>query len=242
MAELERLLGFMSSWDRQAALKKYRGMFAARSDEAALIEELGTPTKLAIELAASYVPSRPPSALAEALLQCPVELEDLLRDPGALAADLLAPPPAAEPAPKPETWSFEEAPPAEEQPEADAPEAEPEPSRSRLRTGALICYLIPAIVIGLPVTVLLVCVGLPFLVSGAGLIFTAALQAMQFIGSLRLVSDVLMVIGSSLIVCAVGLALCWLGLWLSMELCWLWAGKALVGLGKRLCLRKEAAQ
>ena len=38
LAELDRLLGFMSSWDRQAALKKYRAMFAACADEQALID------------------------------------------------------------------------------------------------------------------------------------------------------------------------------------------------------------
>ena len=231
----------MSSWDRQTAIKKYRMMFAAKQDAAALIEELGTPTKLAIELAADYVPSRPPSALALALQECPVELEDLLRDPGALAADLLeiAAEQAQEQAPQPETWVLEA--PKQEPVESPETEAEAEPARSRLKVGVLICYLIPAVVIGLPIAVLLVCIGIPFLAGGAGLIFTAALQAMQFIGHLRLVSDVLMTIGAALVVCAVGLTLCWFGLWLSMELCWLWVGKALVGLGRRLCLRKEAA-
>ena len=225
----------MSSWDRQAALKKYRTMFAASPDEAALIEELGTPTKVAIDLAASYVPSRPPSALAQALQECPVALEDLLRDPGALAADLLeAAPEAAEL--KPETWLFDM---AEEEPAAPEPE---EAEETRPRTGALIAYLVPAVVIGLPIAILLVCVGLPFLAGGAGLIFTAALQAMQFIAHLRLVSDVLLVAGGALVLCAVGLLLCWFGIWLSMELCWLWVGKALVGLGRRLYLGKEAAE
>ena len=74
MAELDRLLGFMSSWDRQAALRKYRALFAASVDEEALMDELGTPTKVAIELAASYVPTRPPSALALALEECPVDI------------------------------------------------------------------------------------------------------------------------------------------------------------------------
>ena len=243
MAELDRLLGFMSSWDRQDALKKYRAMFAASADEQALMEELGTPTKQAIELAATYVPTRPPSALAQALEECPVALEDLLRDPNALAADLTAPLPAAEAdpeAPKPETWVFDAAPepPAAKETET---EAAPEPPRSRIKAGALAAYLVPAIVIGLPVAVLLVCLGLPFLGAGAALIFTAALQALRFVGQLRLVSDMLLTVGTALVAGAVGLLLCWFGLWLSMELCWLWVGKALTGLGRRLCLREEAA-
>lgn len=241
MAELDRLLGFMSSWDRQAALKKYRALFAAAEDEAALIEQLGTPTKLAIDLAAAYVPTRPPSALAQALSQCPVALEDLLRDPGALAADLSAP--ADADAPQPETWSFgqESLPLDPAEPEVD-PEPEETPTRSRVKVGALIAYLIPAIVIGLPIAAALVCIGLPFIAAGAALIFTSVLQALRIIGLLRLVSDMLLTGGAALIVCAVGLLLCWLGLWISLELCWLWVGRALVGLGRRLCVREEAAQ
>ena len=239
MAELDRLLGFMSSWDRQAALKKYRALFAASADEEALMDELGTPTKVAIELAASYVPTRPPSALAQALEQCPVALEDLLRDPGALAADLSS---AASDALAPETWVFEQTA-IEVAPEAPQEEDAPEmPTRSRVKPGALAAYLVPAIVIGLPVAVALVCIGLPFLAAGAALIFTAVLQALRFIGQLRLVSDMLLTGGAALIACGVGLALCWFGLWLSMELCWLWVGRALTGLGRRLCLREEAAQ
>ncbi len=244
LAELDRLLGFMSSWDRQNALRKYRTLFAASADEQALIEELGTPTKVAIDLAASYVPTRPPSALAQALAECPVALEDLLRDPNALAADLLDPdpaPPADPDAPQPETWVFEPEP-------VSAPEADPEPAvaedappRGRVRVAALIAYLIPAVVIGLPIAVVLICIGLPFLGAGAALIVTAIVQALRVIAALRLVSDILLTVGAALIACGVGIALCWLGLWISTKLCWLWVGRALTGLGRRLCLRREAA-
>ena len=236
MAELDRLLGFMSSWDRQAALKKYRALFAASDDEQALMDELGTPTKVAIELASSYVPTRPPSALAQALQECPVALDDLLRDPGALAADLNELPSEDESELKPETWIFDM---VEPEPETDAVPAVP--TRLRLQTGALIAYLIPAIVIGLPIALLLVCIGLPFLAAGAGLIVTAVQQALSFFAQLRLISDMLLTLGAMLVACGVGLALCWFGLWLSMELCWLWVGKALIGLGRRLCMREEAA-
>ena len=96
--------------------------------------------------------------------------------------------------------------------------------------------------IGLPIAAVLVCIGLPFIAAGAALIFTSVLQTLRIIGLLRLVSDMLLTGGAALIVCAVGLLLCWLGLWISMELCWLWVGKALTGLGRRLCVREEAAQ
>ena len=235
----------MSSWDRQDALTKYRAMFASCADEEALMEDLGTPTKLAISLAATYVPTPSPSALAAALKQCPVALEDMLRDPGILAADLNAPEPAPEDAPKPETWVFESAPaPAAEtlpEPEETPEEAETPAAEMRVRGGALAAYLIPAILIGLPIAVALVCLGLPFLCGGAALIGASVYEALQVFGSLTLVSDMLLVGGATLLACAVGLLLAWFGLWLSMELCWLWVGRALVGLGKRLCLREEAA-
>ena len=238
----------MSSWDRQDALIKYRAMFASCADEEALMEELGTPTKLAISLAATYVPSPSPSALAAALMQCPVALEDMLRDPGILAADLNVPEPEPEDAPKPETWVFDSAPAPVEEPAPapepdDAPAAAEElpPAEKRVRGGALAAYLVPAILIGLPIAVALVCLGLPFLCGGAALIGTSVYEALQVFGSLTLVSDMLLVGGATLLACAVGLLLAWFGLWLSMELCWLWVGRALVGLGKRLCLREEAA-
>ena len=245
MAELDRLLGFMSSWDRQAALKKYQAMFAASADEEALIEELGTPTKLSVELAAAYVPSPSPSALALALEQCPVALEDMLRDPGVLAADLTEPePPAPETAGlKPETWVFEQMELTETEPAPEAPAAQAcdTPPRRVVKGGALALYLIPAIVIGLPVAVVLVCLGIPFLAAGAATVFAAVLAALRIFGHLHLVSDMFLTGGAALVACAVGLLLSWFGLWLSMELCWLWVGKALTGLGRKLCVREEAA-
>ncbi len=240
----------MSSWDRQDAINKYRARFAACADEEALIEELGTPTKLAIDLAASYVPTRSPSMLAAALTRCPVELEDMLRDPGVLAADLSVPetPDVPDDAPKPETWVFDSAPAPVEEPAPapepdDAPAAAEElpPAEKRVRGGTLAAYLVPAILIGLPIAVLLVCLGLPFLCGGAALIFSVIYEGMQVFPSLTLVSDMLLTGGAMLLACGVGLLLAWFGLWLSMELCWLWVGKALTGLGKRLCLREEAA-
>ena len=244
----------MSSWDRYDALKKYQALFDAAADEQALIEELGTPTKLAIDLAASYVPTPSPSSLANALTQCPVALEDMLRAPGAPAATLDEPEPEAEAdeTPKPETWVFESAPEPETAPEAAAeaaPEAAPEPELQwgtpaaparRVRGGALAAYLVPAIVIGLPVAVVLVCLGLPFLCGGGALIYAAVHELLKVLGSLTLVSDMLLTGGMTLLLCAFGLGLAWFGLWLSIQLCWVWVN-ALCSLGRRLCVREEAA-
>ena len=199
----------MSSWDRQAVLEKYEALFDAAEDPDALTEELGTPTRLAIELARTYVPSPPPAAVTPAA-------------PDADAEEI------------PEQFSIAL------EPDKPAPEEAPE-LVERTRIGALIAYLIPAIVIGLPITAVLVCIGLPFLAAGGAVVFSAVKGALTAVAALSLVSDILLTVGAALVLCAVGLLLFWLGLWLIMELCWLWVGKALVPLGRKLCVKKEAA-
>lgn len=64
----------MSSWDRQATLEKYSALFDSCESEEALLEELGTPTKQAIELARSYVPT-PPPVREEAVPAAPAEAQ-----------------------------------------------------------------------------------------------------------------------------------------------------------------------
>ena len=213
MAELEKLLGFMSSWDRQDALKQYAALFDEAEDEEALIEKLGTPTKQAIELARSYVPSPAPAPKAEP--ETPAEAESAEEVPEQISWDL---------DPEPET----------------SEEAAPVTVR-KLSGGVLAAYLVPAIVIGLPVTVLLVCIGLPFLAAGAALITAAVKEALTVIAALSLVSDILLTAGAALALCALGLVLCWLGLWISMELCYLWTAKVVVALGKKLCVKEVSA-
>ena len=209
MSELNRLLGFMSSWDRKAALREYTAMFASCEDAEALMEELGTPTRLAFQLAGTYVPTPPPA-------------------PSDTAAEE-----SGEEAPQQIAWDL-----------SPEPEQEfaPLPPVKQLKTGALVAYLIPAVIIGLPVAVLLICLGLPFLASGAGVAAAAVVSALQAVAVLTLVSDILLVIGGALILCALGLLLCWLGLWISMELCWLWTDKVLVALGRKLCVKEVPAK
>ena len=66
----------MSSWDRDATIVRYERMFMTARDPEALMEELGTPTKIAVELARDYVPSPPPeedAAWTKPLSQYPLE-------------------------------------------------------------------------------------------------------------------------------------------------------------------------
>ena len=208
MSELNRLLGFMSSWDRKAALKEYTAMFASCEDADALMEELGTPTRLAFRLAGTYVPTPPP------------ELPDVAEAAGEADVQQIE-------------WDLSG--------EAE-PEELPQPVEKRVKKGALAAYLIPAIIIGLPVAVLLICLGLPFLAVGAGLVVTVVLSALAVVSVLTLVSDILLAVGAALVLCALGLLLFWLGLWISMELCWLWTDKVLVALGRKLCVKEVPAK
>lgn len=224
MTELRRLLSFMSSWDREAALEHYGAMLAESEDPEALMEALGTPTKLAIELARAYVPSPAPEP------EPAPELTD---------EDWTRPETGAEPEP---TIFAEDVPEQihwELDPEPEAAEA---PTQQVLRGGALAGYLIPAVVIGLPVAVLLICLGLPFILGGGALVIGAVQQALKMLPLLPLISDILLTVGGALCACAVGLLLCWLGLWLSMELCWLWVDKVLLALGRKLCVKEVPVQ
>lgn len=55
--ELDRLLAFMTEHDHQATLDKYKAMLFATDNEFDMMEALGTPQKLAVNLAKDYMPS-----------------------------------------------------------------------------------------------------------------------------------------------------------------------------------------
>lgn len=219
-------MGFMSSWDRQAVLQQYEARFASARNVEALIEELGSPTVVAIELARTYVPSAPPSSMGALRREALETIAEVRGERLAAEAEAMT----EEPEETALAWDTAE---AEEAP------AKPAKKPSRVKAGALVAYLFPAVIIGLPVTVVLVCVGLPFLITGAAAIAAAVLFVLRAVAVLSLVSDVLLLCGGALGVGAVGLLVAWFGLWLSMELAYLWIAKVLVALGEKLCLKKE---
>ena len=218
LAELEKLLGFMSSWDRQAAMARYAARFDEGGDDEAVIESLGTPTRVAFVLAQDYVPSPPPAPAAP--------------DPAAELEQTLA--------------GFDEnAPaPAEIVTAPAEPEEEPAPAGPRLRRkpGATAAWCAGSVVIGLPVAVLLVCLGIPFLAAGVGTVYYALRTALAMLASLRLIYDMLLVIGGGLAACALGLLLAWFGVRLSLQLGWLWIGRVIFGLGRKVCTEEVDGQ
>ena len=266
----------MASRDRERVLADYAAKFDACSDTEALVKLLGTPTKVAIDLAMHYAPAESPvsedAAAAEASEEPPVETLETAVLPevpeftlGEALSDVdfsLAEPAAAEPASEsePEPVSVPEpAPVSVSEPEPEPiPEAKPEPAPVRpvspakpkpakakkapLSPGGLILFLILLLLIGIPVTVAALCVGLPFLAGGAGLIALAIPFALRAISALKLIADLLLVFGSSLAASAVGLLLAAFGLWLSLTLAWLWLDKVVLPLGRRLCRKKEVPE
>ena len=61
IAELNQLLFYMTPWDKAEALKNVNKQFAEAENEAELLDELGTPMKLAVTLHRSYEPTPEPT-------------------------------------------------------------------------------------------------------------------------------------------------------------------------------------
>lgn len=251
MAELKKLLGFMSSWDREATLDRYEAMFDEGGDPETVMEKLGSPTKVAVELAQDYVSSRPPGEavdrdvpeievisleqlLAEedtglSLDPAPfpvetVEIETLASNEEAEVLTTPAPVEGERPEPAPVTPSVWD---------------KPAPEQADGGTVPPFFYAL-AVVIGLPVTLVLFCAGVPFMVSGAVIIVRTIGTVPGLFASFALLSDVLLVAGAGLIRLALGLLLVWLGAWISLTLCRLWIFRLILPFFRRIRKGKGA--
>lgn len=231
MAELSKLLGFMSSWDRQAVLDKYNSLFDEAGDEVALIKMLGSPTHLAINLANSYVPT-----------PAPEKKEEEKKEPSPFAE-------FEEPSVQPDGGKTEEAaeataviPTVPEIAECGPEPADAPVSRRKLRPLGLVASILFGLVIGVPVAVVLVLVGVPVLALGGSIIGLDVFVVMELVGVLTMISDILVVIGAALLIAALGLLLFWFGLWLSISLGRLWIGGAMLGLGRKMSYKKEESE
>jgi hypothetical protein len=240
MAELARLLGFMSSWDRQAVLAEYAKKIEYCPDPDKLVEMLGTPTKVAIDLAQNYVPTPPPAPIGQS---APAETEEApagAAEPPAPTGDAESPAPAAEtvPAPAAETVPA----PAAEPPAPAAAEPPRQPVKKPLRPfGVVLCVLL-GLLLALPVALLALCLGIPFLTAGVGLVGALVSFLLHTVPQLGLISDILLVSGCGLVGTGLGLLLAAFGLWLSLTLAVLWIEKVMLPVGRRLARGKEAAE
>jgi len=221
MAELSKLLGFMSAWDRRDTLQKYDALFDEAPDTEEFIASVGSPTKLAISLAANYVPSPPPASI-------PVDPEEAEEAEHLAEENTEIAPVEGE-----ETALYQE--------EEEAIEKVPSQPAKRVRFFGLLFSFIFTLVIGIPVALMLICIGLPFIVGGLGLGAGIVWAALAAIPMLTLFSDILAFLGAGLVLLAIALLLFWFGLWLSFELGYLWIGGVVLRLGRALTYKKEVA-
>ncbi len=227
MAELAKLLGFMSAWDRTDTLQKYEAIIDSSPDFEELVATIGTPTKLAISLAMDYVPSPAPVSI-------PVEAEEEIAEE--VQVDF---PEISAQGTESEASPFlitEDAPEAEEETEVI-----PQRPARKVRFFGLLASVIFTIIIGIPIALVLICIGLPFVVGGLGLGAGIIWGALSAIPMLALFSDILAVLGAGLVLLALSLLLFWFGLWLSFELGYLWIGGVILRLGRALTYKKEVA-
>lgn len=280
LVELSRLLGFMSAWDRETELDKYKAMFDESENEDEVIASLGSPTQLAISIAREYVPSpRPepedtedePAPEPEAVVEFipepeengpetasfpapesvpeptfeadgeefkPEETDPVFDTDAALEPNMLS---ALENSGKSESLQVEpeDAVPAEYM---EMEEESPAPSRRKARPVALVFYIIASVIIGLPIALILILIGVPFLLLGGGVIVGAIYAAAHIIPALSMFSDVFLVAGTGLGIAGIGLLIAWFGFWVSIELGCAWIGGVIFRLGGKLCFKKEAPE
>ena len=255
MAELNKLLAFMSSWDRQATLDRYEAMFDEGGDPEEVMERLGSPTKVAVDLAKDYISSRPPGEAIdrdEPEIEV-ISLEQLLAEEDAGVSLTVDPLPAEAPdSPAPAEAGVPAAPVIEEMPEL-IPDRPDEPGQSALKPPVWVppatetkggvplkIFWVLAVLIGLPVAIALFCVGLIFPVAGVVIIMHTVKIIPALFSSFNLLSDVLLTAGAGVILLALGLLLIWFGLWLGLTLCRLWVFELVMPLGSRIRNRKGA--
>ena len=222
----------MSAWDREAMLERYKRQFGGRMSDEEVIETLGSPTQAAINIARNYVPSPRPEtwgddAAEEDMPALPEEtgrvfdgadeLPPEVRGAGGTRADMLITP----------------------EPEEEEEKPRPVGSKRRIRPAALIIYILVSLVIGLPVTLLLIAAGTPLMALGGGMAAGAVYACLRLILRLSMVSDMLLMGGAALVLVGLGLLVFWLGLWISISLGRVWIGGVIIRLGDKLCRRRE---
>lgn len=127
LAELAQLLYYMTAWDRDAALAKYTKLFEERDNDFAVIQELGSPMKLAVTLSRSYEASPEPAEdAAEQESPAPAE-ETPAEVPEAVSAET-SPEPAqtTEETPEPAKEESTESPAEKSAEPVSEPETQPE--------------------------------------------------------------------------------------------------------------------
>lgn len=229
LAELQRLLVFMTDEDRELAIRRFGDIFdaAGPEGEAALAERLGSPTKSAIGLSRGYEPG-----IIKNLPEAPGEEEkkaSLTRTVGDPWGDLptfetpvlgdkseAVPAPGADSVPEKEN-------PISPEPEPPAPTQKDDEDMGEwdrpmpLGLGISLLTLI-LIAIGLPVAAVFLALMAVCTAPGAAVVFGAYLLAVGGLWCLTYIADALLLFGAAFLVLAVGLIVLWGGIWLCSRL------------------------
>ena len=239
MAELSRLLTFVQKEDKPAILQHYNELLDNAEDEQALLDEFGSPTKLAVTISRGYKredyslstfredekPVRPEQE--EAPAEPYAEVINEIKQEETQAA------PAVEEAP-----AAEEEIPAESTAEIPAIADEKPQVSYKTNAALLILYLIFAIPIGIAVYAALTAVVL--IVLAVGLILATlgvSLIGFAFSSLLTVLADSLLIFGAALVLLAFAVILLWLAVWLCI-VGYRGVFRGLRGLGRKICVKE----
>lgn len=227
LAELQRLLVFMTDADRAETVRRYTELFdsVGPEGEADLIAEIGTPTKAAIGLSRGYEPGKLPDELpgvpaersARARRQDTPWDEMPTFDLPDYIEEMMPDEPADTRPDEPERPFV-----LPELPRYAAPEenydSEPVVERSMPLGLGVPLFVLVIVGLGLPIAGLFLSVSLALLTPGCAVVYGAYLFAVGGLWCLSYIADAILLIGAGFIVLAFGIFLLFGGLWLAVRL------------------------
>lgn len=235
LAELRRLLVFMTEEDRELCIRYYTELFedAGEEGEAELLEELGTPTKLAISMSRGYEPGsaaeqyeamrvqreqKKAEAEAEVMPDIP-SFEDVPEFRLPDEYEPVAVPPETDDATGDEydpDDDFEYDP--DDDFEAYIPEERPEIVRPMPLGVGIPLFTLGMIAVGLPLAALaLLCLAV-LLAPGCAAGFAAGLAAVGAMWCMTYMADALLLFGLAFLILAVALLILWGGVWCCVKI------------------------
>ena len=243
LAELARLLVFMTESDRELTVADYAAQFdeVGEAGEADLIKSLGSPTKVAISLSRGYTPgqitteNRHREALQKAeratmTVRSEMDgIEDFVpggseeNDDPVRAILRSLDESDAEAERQEREWGTRPAAEPSEPSVWDFPEEEEEPAYIRASstfsrgTGTALLALV-LLIVGVPLALATLVVLAVWLVPGVGGFLGAWLCAVGALWTLSYMADALVLLGLGFFSLAAGLLLLWLGIWLDVTL------------------------
>lgn len=117
-----------------------------------------------------------------------------------------------------------------------ASEEEPE-MRTKTNVGLLILYLIPAIPVGAALLLCMLGIELAIVAAGLGVIFVGFMLLRFSFSGMQVFADIIICLGATIAVLAIGVLLAWLGVWL-IAVSVPGLVKGVISLGRRFCVRE----